>query len=70
MSALEGIVLHNSAGPDWQGLYEFQPARCLRMPFVCCGSRSQGSMQGKQLPEVAGRGREAWPAASGFAQLR
>src|SRR5262249_38002498 len=39
------------------GFYEFYPAPCLGAAFVCCGFRSQVSTPGKQLPEVAARGR-------------
>jgi hypothetical protein len=68
-SAFGGIVLHNSAGPDCRAFVSCSRPPVYALPFVCCSSRSQVSMRGKQLPEVAGRGREAWPAASGFAQL-
>ena len=57
MSAVRGIVLHNSVGFDcWAFMSSSRPL-VYALPFVCCGCYSQVSMRGKQLPEVAGRGR-------------
>ena len=51
------IVLHNSVGLDcWAFMSSSRPL-VYALPFVCCGCYSQVSMRGKQLPEVAGRGR-------------
>jgi hypothetical protein len=58
-SAIGPIVLQNSAG------------LVAELAFPLCvgrGAYSRVSMRGKQLPEVAGHGREAWRAASGSAR--
>jgi len=52
MSALPSIVLHNSAGLDCKAFMS-SSRPLVALPFVCCGSYSQVSMRGKQLPEVA-----------------
>jgi hypothetical protein len=63
------IVLHNSVGLDCEAFMSYRRPVVYALPFVCWGCRrSQVSMRDKQLPEVLGRGGEAWPAASGFAQ--
>jgi hypothetical protein len=63
MSVFGGIVLHNSAGLDCRAFMSSSRPLVYALLFVCCGSHSQVSRRGKQLPAVAGRGREVWRAA-------
>jgi hypothetical protein len=70
MSAVERILLQNSAGLDCRAsVMNFSWSLGWALPYVCFGVGWWAAMLGNSLPEGVEHGKEAWRAASGSARL-